>query len=98
MPAKLSDNETKRLAHFLRRQEGVIISEFDSEPTPVDETEAGRWADALEDRIDYDGPDHVEWNGWLYCEAEREAFEWETGRVECPHCGEELYVQEPSDD
>lgn len=48
-----------------------------------------------------DGPDdvpaHTEWNGWLYCEHENEAFDWQTGEVECPHCGDVFDVQEPTE-
>lgn len=38
---------------------------------------------------------HTEWNGWLYCEVEMEPFDWQTGDIECPHCGEEFHVPEP---
>lgn len=31
---------------------------------------------------------HTEWNGQLYCERHCEMFDWETGTVECPHCGD----------
>lgn len=41
--------------------------------------------------------DHYEWNGWLWCHDEQEAFDWSTGEVECPHCGGEFYVQPPKD-
>ena len=38
---------------------------------------------------------HYEWNGWWWCERENEAFDWETGDVECPHCGDTFHVPEP---
>ena len=36
---------------------------------------------------------HTEWLGFLWCEREREGFEWQTGVVECPHCGEIFKVK-----
>lgn len=38
---------------------------------------------------------HYEWNGWLYCDREDGAFDWQTGDVTCPHCGDEFSVPEP---
>lgn len=40
---------------------------------------------------------HTGWNGWLYCEVETEPFDWETGNVECPHCGESFHVPDSSE-
>lgn len=40
---------------------------------------------------------HYEWNGWLWCERENEAFDWQTGDVECPHCGEDFQIPEPEE-
>lgn len=31
---------------------------------------------------------HYEWLGGLWCEREGERFEWETGEVTCPYCGD----------
>jgi len=38
---------------------------------------------------------HYECNGWWYCDREHEAFDWETGDIECPHCGDEFHAPEP---
>ena len=38
---------------------------------------------------------HTEWNGWLYCERTGEPFDWQTGDVECPHCGDTFEIPEP---
>lgn len=38
---------------------------------------------------------HYEWQGNLYCDREERVFDWQTGGVECPHCGGEFTVPEP---
>ena len=38
---------------------------------------------------------HYEWQGQLYCDREEGVFDWQTGDVECPHCGGEFTVPEP---
>lgn len=35
---------------------------------------------------------HYEWNGWLFCHREGNPFDWQTGDVECPHCGDKFEV------
>jgi uncharacterized Zn-finger protein len=40
---------------------------------------------------------HYEWNGALYCEHDDAAFEWETGDVTCPYCGDTFHVAKPDE-
>lgn len=35
---------------------------------------------------------HYEWNGWMWCERENEAFDWPDDSVSCPHCDEHVEV------
>lgn len=37
---------------------------------------------------------HYEWVGGLYCEREEQVFDYETGEVTCPYCGEGFTVPE----
>lgn len=57
-------------------------------------------ADRLAERDPETGEvlDHYEWNGWLWCENRQDAFDWETGDVECPHCGVEFHVAPPREE
>lgn len=41
---------------------------------------------------------HYEWKGSHYCDRENGVFDWETGDVECPYCGDEFHVEPPDDD
>ena len=35
---------------------------------------------------------HYEWNGWMWCEREGEAFDWPEESLACPHCDEHVEV------
>lgn len=37
--------------------------------------------------------DHYEYANFLFCENTKKTFEWRTGDVECPHCGEHFEVK-----